>query len=170
MVLEALDVVAEVLGLKSLRPPDNDIATKISALFQALDAERLEEAKRLRAELESWAKGFPEPDLARADLLIRRLEHQKQQPKACRMKHVRKSPSEPPELAFELTEVMWPREAREPESSPQSARNPCVPSAVSVQLGDGGHPPGGGALPCCWRRSKPCASDLERPRFECGPT
>jgi predicted ATP-binding protein involved in virulence len=74
------DVVAEVLGLKSLRPPDNEIAKKISALFQALDSGALAEAKQLRAELESWSKGYPEPDLARADLLIRRLEHQKQPP------------------------------------------------------------------------------------------
>jgi predicted ATP-binding protein involved in virulence len=74
------DVVAEVLGLKSLRPPDNEIAEKISSLFRALDAGRLDEAKGLRAELESWAKGFPEPDLVRADLLIRRLEHQEHHP------------------------------------------------------------------------------------------
>jgi predicted ATP-binding protein involved in virulence len=73
------DVVAEVLGLQSLRPPDNEIASNITALFQALDAGHLDEAKRLRAELESWAKGFPEPDLTRADLLIRRLEHQQKQ-------------------------------------------------------------------------------------------
>jgi predicted ATP-binding protein involved in virulence len=76
------DVVAEVLGLKSLRPPDNEIARKISALFQALDAGNLGDAKRCRVELESWAKGFPEPDLVRADLLIRRLEHQRQEPAA----------------------------------------------------------------------------------------
>ena len=74
------DVVAEVLGLQSLRPPDNEIAKKIAALFQALDARRLNEAKDLRADLESWAKGFPEPDLVRADLLIRRLEYQTSQP------------------------------------------------------------------------------------------
>jgi predicted ATP-binding protein involved in virulence len=74
------DVVAEVLGLKNLRPPANEIAEKISSLFGALDAGRLEEAKGLRADLESWARGFPEPDLVRADLLIRRLEHQQQPP------------------------------------------------------------------------------------------
>jgi hypothetical protein len=71
-----------VLGLKSLRPPSNEIAEKISFLFRALDDGRLEEAKGLRADLESWAKGFPEPDLVRADLLIRRLEHQMQSPKS----------------------------------------------------------------------------------------
>jgi predicted ATP-binding protein involved in virulence len=73
------DVVAEVLGLPNLRPPDNEIAAKISALFAALDAGRLDEAKALREDLEEWARGYPEPDLARADLLIRRLECQKNQ-------------------------------------------------------------------------------------------
>jgi predicted ATP-binding protein involved in virulence len=71
------DIVAEVLGLPSLRPPDNEIADRISKLFTALDEGSLGEAKALRVELESWAKGYPEPDLARADLLIRRLEFQK---------------------------------------------------------------------------------------------
>lgn len=71
------DVVAEVLGLPSMRPPGNEIAAKISALFQALDGGMLENARGLRAELESWAKGYPEPDLVRADLLIRRLEFQR---------------------------------------------------------------------------------------------
>lgn len=68
------DVVSEVLGMKSQRPPGNEVADKISRLFAAIDAERLDEAKSLRAELESWAKGYPEPDLSRAALLIRRLE------------------------------------------------------------------------------------------------
>ena len=70
------DVVAEVLGLPNLRPPDNEIAKKISALFQALDNAKINDAKFIRAELEAWAKGYPEPDLVRADLLIRRLEFQ----------------------------------------------------------------------------------------------
>ena len=73
------DVVAEVLGLPSLRPPDNEVAQQVTALFQALDDGRLEVAKTLREKLERWAKGFPEPDLVRADLLIRRLEYQKSQ-------------------------------------------------------------------------------------------
>ena len=68
------DLVEEVLGLPGLRPPGNNIATTVSQLFQALDAGDLPKAKTLRMELEKWAKGFPEPDLVRADLLIRRLE------------------------------------------------------------------------------------------------
>jgi len=70
------DVVAEVLGMPNLRPPNNEIAEKITALFKALDDGRLEDAKTIRIELENWAKGYPEPDLVRADLLIRRLEFQ----------------------------------------------------------------------------------------------
>jgi predicted ATP-binding protein involved in virulence len=73
------DVVGEVLGVPNLRPPDNAIAKKISALFHALDTANLDEARSIRTDLESWAKGFPEPDLVRADLLIRRLEFQKKQ-------------------------------------------------------------------------------------------
>jgi len=68
------DVVSEVLGLRSLRPPNNPIASKISALFEAIDDSDLGKAKAVRAELNDWAKGFPEPDLVRADLMIRRLE------------------------------------------------------------------------------------------------
>ena len=68
------DVVAEVLGLRSLRPPDNPITEKISALFAAIDDADLAKAKSIRVELTGWAKGFPEPDLVRADLMIRRLE------------------------------------------------------------------------------------------------
>ena len=73
------DVVADVLGLPSPRPPGNEIAGKITSLFSALDEGKLDAAKSLRAELESWARGFPEPDLVRADVLIRRLEYQQKQ-------------------------------------------------------------------------------------------
>jgi predicted ATP-binding protein involved in virulence len=73
------DVVAQVLGLPSLRPPENDIASKITSLFKALDEGRLDMAKSLRVELESWARGYPEPDLVRADVLIRRLDYQQKQ-------------------------------------------------------------------------------------------
>ena len=69
------DLISEVLGLPNLRPPENEISSKISALFRALDEADVDGAKVLRAELEKWAKGFPEPDLVRADILIRRLEH-----------------------------------------------------------------------------------------------
>jgi predicted ATP-binding protein involved in virulence len=70
------DLVAEVLGLPSQRPPDNAISSKISELFRAIDAGDVVVAKAVRLELEDWAKGFPEPDLVRADVLIRRLDHQ----------------------------------------------------------------------------------------------
>ncbi len=73
------DVVEEVLGLTSLRPPGNEIASKITSLFNALDEGRLDAAKALRGELENWARGFQEPDLVRADMLIRRLEYQQKQ-------------------------------------------------------------------------------------------
>ncbi len=68
------DVVAEVLGLRSLRPPDNPISDKIAALFDAIDKSDLPKAKAIRGDLSDWAKGFPEPALMRADLLIKRLE------------------------------------------------------------------------------------------------
>ena len=68
------DVVSEVLGVSTLRPPDNPIAEKISALFSAIDEGRLDDARKLRDNLEEWAKGFPEPDLTKAGILIRRLE------------------------------------------------------------------------------------------------
>jgi predicted ATP-binding protein involved in virulence len=68
------DVVSEVMGLHSQRPPGNPIAEKISALFAAIDDSDLAKAKSIRAELSGWANGFPEPDLVRADLMIKRLE------------------------------------------------------------------------------------------------
>ena len=68
------DVVSEVLGLASLRPPGNEIAGKIASLFAAIDDGDLNAARVVRGELDAWAKGFPEPDLVRADLMIRRLE------------------------------------------------------------------------------------------------
>lgn len=68
------DVVSEVMGLPSQRPPDNPNAQKISRLFKAIDDGDLAAARSVRAELAEWVKGFPEPDLVRADLMIRRLE------------------------------------------------------------------------------------------------
>ena len=67
-------MVSEVMGLPSLRPPNNPIAQQISKLFEAIDAGDLEAARAVRSELVQWAQGFPEPDLVRADLMIRRLE------------------------------------------------------------------------------------------------
>lgn len=76
------DVVAEVMGLESLRPPDNRITERVSAMFAAIDRGDIIEAKRARGELGEWAKGYPEPDLVRSDLLIRRLEAQAQRREA----------------------------------------------------------------------------------------
>jgi len=62
------------MGLDSLRPPDNPNTQKISRLFKAIDDGDLATARAIRSELADWVKGFPEPDLVRADLMIRRLE------------------------------------------------------------------------------------------------
>ena len=70
------DVVAEVLGLESQRPPNNENADKMAALFDAIDDGRLADAVNLRKELQKWARGFPEPDLVKADLFLKRLKFQ----------------------------------------------------------------------------------------------
>lgn len=70
------DVVSEVMGLASLRPPNNPNADHISKLFDAIDQGDLTTARVHREALSEWAKGYPEPDLVRADLHIRRLEAQ----------------------------------------------------------------------------------------------
>lgn len=70
------DVVAEVMGLADLRPPNNPNAEHISKLFNAIDQGDITTARLHREALSEWAKGYPEPDLVRADLLIRRLETQ----------------------------------------------------------------------------------------------
>ena len=71
------DVAVEVMGVKSQRPPGNEITSAISKLFDAIDAGDLAAARTQRQSLANWAKGYPEPDLVRADLLIRRLEARK---------------------------------------------------------------------------------------------
>jgi predicted ATP-binding protein involved in virulence len=68
------DVVAEVMGVPNQRPPNNPTAQKIANLFKAIDEGDLGSARLVRAELANWANGFPEPDLVRADLMMRRLE------------------------------------------------------------------------------------------------
>lgn len=72
------DLVRTVLGLEDLRPPDNEITRKIAALFSALDQDDLAQARSIREDLREWQKGLPEPDLTRADFLIRRLEAKRQ--------------------------------------------------------------------------------------------
>lgn len=68
------DVVAEVMGVPNQRPPQNPVTDEISAMFEAIDRGQAGRARELWSKLQEWAKGFPEPDLVRADLMIRRLE------------------------------------------------------------------------------------------------
>jgi len=69
--MKSSDIVRSVLGLQYLRP-DTDESKKLTALFQAIDNENLEEAKRLQQELQEWE--FFDADMTRADMQIRRLE------------------------------------------------------------------------------------------------
>lgn len=69
--MKSSDIVRYVLGLKNLRP-DTEESRKLTALFQAIDNENLEEAKRLQMELQEWE--FFDADMTRADMQIRRLE------------------------------------------------------------------------------------------------
>jgi predicted ATP-binding protein involved in virulence len=68
------DVVAAVMGVPNQRPPDNPIADQVAAMFEAIDHGQAHAAREFWSKLQEWAKGFPEPDLVRADLMIRRLE------------------------------------------------------------------------------------------------
>ena len=70
------EVAADVMGVKSLRPPDNEITRAVSSLFAAIDSGDMDAIRASRSILADWAQGYPEPDLVRADLLIRRLEAQ----------------------------------------------------------------------------------------------
>ena len=65
------DIVRDVLGLEKLRP-DTEESRTLTALFDALDNDNLEEAKRLRLNLQDW-EDF-DPDLIRADMQIHRLQ------------------------------------------------------------------------------------------------
>jgi hypothetical protein len=69
--MKSSDIVRYVLGLQNLRP-DTEESRKLTALFQAIDNENLEEAKRLQQELQEWE--FFDADMTRADMQIRRLE------------------------------------------------------------------------------------------------
>lgn len=68
------DLVEAILGLEDARPPNNEITERIVRLFDAIDAGDVSNAKSIRESLRGWQQGLPEPDLARADLLIRQLE------------------------------------------------------------------------------------------------
>jgi predicted ATP-binding protein involved in virulence len=65
------DIVREVLGLEKLRP-DTEESRTLTALFDALDNNNLEEAKQLRLKLQDW-EHF-DSDLIRADMQIHRLQ------------------------------------------------------------------------------------------------
>ncbi|MEA5550984.1 AAA family ATPase [Anabaena cylindrica UHCC 0172] len=65
------DIVRNVLGLNELRP-DTEESRTLTQLFEAIDNGQLEEAKRLKQELQDW-ESF-DPDMTRADMQIRRLE------------------------------------------------------------------------------------------------
>ncbi|MFM6073785.1 MAG: AAA family ATPase, partial [Dolichospermum sp.] len=65
------DIVINVLGLSELRP-DTEESKTLTRLFEAIDNGQLEEAKRLKKELQDW-ESF-DPDMTRADMQIRRLE------------------------------------------------------------------------------------------------
>jgi predicted ATP-binding protein involved in virulence len=65
------DIVRDVLGLEKLRP-DTEESRTLTALFDAIDNDNLEEAKRLRLKLQDW-EHF-DSDLIRADMQIHRLQ------------------------------------------------------------------------------------------------
>jgi predicted ATP-binding protein involved in virulence len=69
--MKSSDIVRYVLGLQNLRP-DTEESRKLTALFQAINNENLEEAKRLQKELQEWE--FFDADMTRADMQIGRLE------------------------------------------------------------------------------------------------
>lgn len=71
--MSSAEVVRSVLGVKQLRP-DNEVSQNIIALFDAIDTERLDDAKALRTKLREWDRDGFDPDLVRADMGIRRLE------------------------------------------------------------------------------------------------
>lgn len=65
------DMVRNILGLSELRP-DTEESRTLTKLFAAIDNGELEEAKRLKKELQEWESY--DPDMTRADMQIRRLE------------------------------------------------------------------------------------------------
>jgi predicted ATP-binding protein involved in virulence len=69
--MKSSDIVRYVLGLSDLRP-DTEESRTLTRLFEAIDNGQLEEAKRLKKELQHW-ESF-DPDMTRADMQIRRLE------------------------------------------------------------------------------------------------
>ncbi|MFM6753484.1 MAG: AAA family ATPase, partial [Dolichospermum sp.] len=69
--MKSSDIVRYVLGLSDLRP-DTEESKTLTQLFEAIDNGQLEEAKRLKKELQHWESY--DPDMTRVDMQIRRLE------------------------------------------------------------------------------------------------
>ncbi|MFZ4555877.1 MAG: AAA family ATPase [Pseudanabaena sp.] len=65
------DIVRDVLGLNNLRPDTKESKT-LAALFDAIDNSNLEEAKKLREELQDWE--MFDAEITRADMQIQRLK------------------------------------------------------------------------------------------------
>jgi predicted ATP-binding protein involved in virulence len=65
------DIVRDVLGLNNLRPDTKESKT-LAALFDAIDNGNLEEAKKLREELQDWE--MFDAEITRADMQIQRLK------------------------------------------------------------------------------------------------
>ena len=65
------DIVRDVLGLNNLRPDTKESKT-LAALFDAIDNDNLEEAKKLREELQDWE--MFDAEITRADMQIQRLK------------------------------------------------------------------------------------------------
>jgi predicted ATP-binding protein involved in virulence len=65
------DMVLDVLGLNNLRPDTKESKT-LAALFDAIDNDNLEEAKKLREELQDWE--MFDAEITKADMRIQRLK------------------------------------------------------------------------------------------------
>ncbi len=65
------DIVSDVLGLEKLRP-DTEKSRTLTALFDAIDNDNLEEAKKLREELQGWE--MFDAEITKADMQIQRLK------------------------------------------------------------------------------------------------
>jgi predicted ATP-binding protein involved in virulence len=72
----ASDVVRQVMGLHSLRAP-NEVAQSFESMFEAIDQENVGRAKTLLGELKAWDPHRYDTDVTKAEMLIRRLERAK---------------------------------------------------------------------------------------------
>jgi predicted ATP-binding protein involved in virulence len=71
---QSSDIVRDVLGLNNLRP-DTEESRTLTALFEAIDDENLEEAKQLQKKLQKW-EAF-DVDMTTAAFQIRHLERKR---------------------------------------------------------------------------------------------